>query len=212
MQTIKLCASNLINASRKASSILKEKGCIVYPTDTIYGLGANAVDAEAVRKTYRIKQRNDEQPISIAVSGMEMADKYAIFSGWRLRLVEQLLPGPYTIVLSKRSGLPDELSNNGTIGLRWVRSDLLDTLFGMIDFPITATSANISGLESSSDVSEIIRQFSASQFQPDMILNAGRIISSGPSTVIDASGDKPRVIRIGSAKANEIINILESII
>ncbi len=165
----------------KVAGALKKGKVVVYPTDTVYGLGANALDEKAVEKVFEIKKRNFKKPISIIVRDIEMARKVASFGKDVENILEKILPGPVTIILYKKKILPDILTGGSKkIGLRIPECKFTKALMKKLDFPITATSANISG----------------------------KSIKGRPSTVIDLTGPKPKILRVGAVTKKELSKIL----
>lgn len=121
-------------------------GLIVYPTDTLYGLGADALSEEAVLKVFEAKGREYHKPISIAVSDTDMIHAVAKVDELAERCIEELLPGPVTIILKARSIIPRMLTaGTGRIGIRYPDHEVALEIISRFDSPITATSANLSG-------------------------------------------------------------------
>lgn len=182
MEIIKVNPNNLSNKIiEKVVETLKKGGVIAYPTDTVYGLGANALDEKAVRKVFEIKKRDFRKPISIIVRDLEMAKKVASFGNDTEKILKKILPGPVTVVLYKKKILPDILTGGSKkVGLRIPDCEFTRTLMEKLDFPITTTSANISG-------------------EP---------IEGKPSTVIDLTGKEPKILRAGPVSKEELLKIL----
>ncbi|MBQ9831172.1 MAG: threonylcarbamoyl-AMP synthase [Methanocorpusculum sp.] len=130
----------------KAVSILSRDGLVVYPTETVYGLGADALSEPAVLKVFEAKQRLLGKPISVAVSDLEMIYGIAYVDEFAEEFISRFLPGPVTVVLPVKCSLPGDLScGTGTIGIRFPDHPLALALISALDAPITSTSANISG-------------------------------------------------------------------
>ncbi len=131
---------------KKAVSVLKQDGLIVYPTDTLYGLGADALSEESVLKVFEAKGREFHKPISIAVSDCDMISAVACVDEIAEAFISRFMPGPVTLVLKARSILPCMLTaGSGNIGIRFPAQDVALEIISQFDSPITATSANISG-------------------------------------------------------------------
>ena len=156
---------------------LKTDNLIVYPTDTVYGLGADGTSEEAVKRVYEIKQRPLEMPISVLVSDFGMLEKYAEITEEQMKILKQSLPGPYTFILKAKIKLP--VAEN-SVGFRipdhWCI--LIAKEFGK---PITATSANIHKQPTPPEISKIKNIFKDSV---SLYINEG-IKQGNPSTVID---------------------------
>ena len=181
----------------KVVDIIKKGGAIVYPTDTVYGLGVNALDKKAVKRVFEIKGRDFRKPISIIIRDIEMAKKVASFGKDVEKILEKILPGPVTVILYKKKILPDILTGgNKKVGLRIPDCKFTKAFMEKLDFPITATSANISG-----------KPVSIIKHGPDLFLDAG-LLGGQASTVIDLTGPKPRILRVGPATKKELSKIL----
>ncbi len=179
-----------------AIDVLKKGGVVVYPTDTIYGLGANIFDMEAVRKVYSIKKRPFTKPLSVCVSNIVDIRKIAYVDRDTEKIVEKILPGPFTIILKKKKHVPSEL----TAGLEKIGIRIPDNRICMElsrEFPITTTSANVSGGKAPESAEEAIKQLGKTV---DIVLDSGRCRHGIPSTVIDMTTYPPKVLRKGAQK------------
>lgn len=182
---------------------------ILYPTDTLYGLGVDATDSEAIKRLNEIKGRGAEKHISIAVSDMEMMMDYAELTPLGKKLAERFLPGKLTLVLKPKS-LPLELGT-GTeeIGIRIPSHEKALELIQELGKPITATSANLSGMKPENSPERILKQFGEKASMIDRMIDGGELPESLPSTVVDARGDTPIIIREGAISASDIAKCLE---
>lgn len=172
-----------------AVNILEDDGMVVYPTDTIYGLGANIFSEKAIRKVYSIKNRDYSKPLSICLSDIGDIHKIAHLDGEKIR---QFLPGPFTFILNKRNNVSPLLTaGGGKIGVRIPDNLICRELTR--EFPITATSANLSGGEVPTQAGEIAELLGDSV---DLILDGGKL-SGTPSTVVDWTTKPPKVLRKG---------------
>ncbi|TAK58669.1 threonylcarbamoyl-AMP synthase [Patescibacteria group bacterium] len=179
--------------------ILNSGGILLYPTDTLYGLGVDALSVEALKKLRVLKGREDGKPISIVVSDMKMAEEYAEVTPLALKLAEAFLPGKVTLILKAKSNLPTELTaGTGTVGIRIPNHILCLNIVRELGRPYTATSANVSDMDSKNTVSEILAQFGAEAHMIDRVIDVGELLESLPSTVVDARGLSPHVIREGA--------------
>lgn len=196
-------------AAEKAFAAL-QKGCIiVYPTDTAYGLGANALDEKAIARIYCIKGRDAKKPLSIAVRDIAMARRVAVVSPIAEKFLERVWPGPVTVILPKRSVLPDVLTDGGPVGIRYSRDAFTEALFARIDFPVTATSANLSGEGAVYNVRDFVKQLRGKTQKPDLVIDAGILPPVVPSTVIDLTGKEPKVLRAGPVSQEGLFKILK---
>jgi len=190
-------------------STIKGGGAVIYPTDTVYGLGVNAFDDKAAKKVFEIKGRDFKKPISIMVRDIEMAKRIASFGKDTEKTLKEILPGPITVILFKKAIIPDILTaGSRKIGIRIPGCDFTQILMKNLNFPITTTSANMSGEPASNDIKEILRQFQNNKFKPDLVLNAGILPKSRSSTVIDLTSSRPKVLRAGPVAKKELIKIL----
>ncbi len=185
--------------------VLRAGGLVVYPTDTLYGLGCNALDEMAVKKVFDVKGRSPEKPLPIAVCDMEMMGRYALINENAERIAKIFLPGALTVVLERR-GLPDVLTAGlPRVAVRIPKNNIALDLIRLAGFPITATSANVSGARP-----PITAEETEEQLKVDLILDAGKLNSREPSTILDLTGE-PKVIREGVVKRGEIARVLGGI-
>lgn len=181
-----------MNQIKKAVSILRKGGVIAYPTETCYGLGADATNPKAIRKVYKLKGRAFNKPISIIVSDIKMWKKYAYVNKKAEYLIKKYMPGALTLVLRKKKTLPDILSRK-TIGARIPDNKTALKLVKELGKPITATSANISGGKNTYTIKSVLKQIKL-----DYYINAGKLPRRKPSTIYDV--EKNKVIRKGPIK------------
>ncbi len=173
----------------KAVSVLMHDGLVVYPTETVYGLGADAFSDEAILKVYEAKKRPLAMPISIAVSDMDMLYAVARVEKKEEAFLSTFLPGPVTVVLPARKSVPPILTGGtGLIGIRMPAHDLALQLIARFDAPITATSANLHGAKDPVIPGECTVPY-------EFLIDGGRL-SGIPSTVVDLM--EKRVLRAGS--------------
>ncbi|MCK4592131.1 threonylcarbamoyl-AMP synthase [Candidatus Parcubacteria bacterium] len=208
MKQIKLDLNNknqiekVLNA---VAGILRSGGVIIYPTDTLYGFGANAFDENAILKVQKIKKQDRNKPISVIVKDIKMARKIACIDSKVEKILERIWPGPITVVLRKKDIIPYVLTGNGeTIAIRIPDNEFISALMKKIDFPITATSANISGEKNLLKPSEIVEKFKNGKPNPDLFINAGNIKNPIASTIIDLTTPAPKIIRTGIVGKDKI--------
>ena len=178
-----------------------ERGQVVAcPTDTVYGLIADATSDEAVEKVFEIKKRNKKKAIPIFVKDTKMAKKFAIMDKDMENFLQEIWPGKITVALKrkKNSGLSKVLfGSKKTIGLRVPDYKLINQIVLKFGKPLTGTSANISGEPSATKIEKIFEYFEDEKVRPDLILSAGNLPYNNHSTVVDFSKDKPKIIRRG---------------
>lgn len=174
--------------------ILKSGGILVYPTDTIYGLGCDIFNKEAVEKIYLLKGRDRRKPLSIICSDIKEVAKYAIIQDYAYSLMRKVLPGPYTFVLKAKSGIPKTfLPKNKTVGVRIPNNQICLDLAKKLGNPIITTSLNISGQEVMTSPNQLNKELIN---KIDVIIDAGELPQQ-PSSIIDLSADKPEILREG---------------
>jgi len=191
----------------KVAGILGRGGLIVYPTDTFYGLGASGYQADAVRGIYRVKQRDASKPLSLVISDYAMLQDIAGELPPVLpALSEAFWPGPLTVVVPASSRLPDVLLGaSRNIGVRIPDLAWLRRLVRESGFPLTATSANLSGADEIADPREAVRIF---QGKVDLIVDGGATSGGRPSTVLDLSVHPPRILRQGGVSRERLFPYL----
>ena len=162
---------------RAAIAAIQRGGTIVYPTETVYGLGAAAFSEAAIRKVYGIKRRDFSNPLSLAVSSFEMLQTVAYVDSKLLAILTELLPGPVTVLLRKKESVPELLTaGSDVLGVRFPDNEMALRIIRETG-PITATSANVSGMEPPTRIEEV-------EIEADVIINGGRCKYSMPSTVV----------------------------
>ena len=167
-----------MNQIEKAVEILKLGGIIAYPTETVYGIGANIFDDLALRRVFEIKRRPLNKPISVAVSSFEMLETIAWVSREERKIIRELLPGPVTVILPKKE-LVSPLLTGGSefLGIRFPENRIAREIIKKAGFPITSTSANFSGEKEISEAEDI-------NLDVDFVVK-GKCKYKKPSTVVD---------------------------
>lgn len=172
---------------------------VVLPTDTVYGLVCDARNKRAVKKIFEIKKRPFDKPIGIFVKDIEMTKKIAQIDKEQKKLLKQKWPGKTTFILKKKCNEERPRSilvgTKETIGMRISKYELILALFEKIDFPLAQTSANISNEPATTKISEVIKYFENEKIQPDLVIDAGNLPESKPSTVIDLTSEESRILR-----------------
>ncbi len=196
---------------RTAVATIKRGGTVIYPTETVYGLGADAFSEDAVRKVYKIKNRDFSQPLSVAVSSFEMLQEVAFVASECLEVLSELLPGPVTVLLRRKAGVAQVLTAGSAgsevevVGVRFPENEVARRLIEGAG-PLTATSANLSGRAPPTCVEEV-------EIKADIILNGGKCKYSVQSTVVDFSAtatpkEKKIEIKRRGAGYERILHIL----
>ena len=193
----------------EAAKVMLAGGTVVFPTDTVYGLGCDATNEQAVRKIFKIKDRKETNPLAIIVRDINMAKKVASIDKRLERALNIIWPGAVTVVLWKKYKLPEILTaKEQTIGLRIPDYKLTQFLAENMGRPFVATSANISGQQATNKMSEVLNYFADSLIKPDLVLDAGDLKFCEPSTVLDLSAAKPKITRIGPVNPKKLKEIL----
>jgi L-threonylcarbamoyladenylate synthase len=175
---------------------------ILYPTETIYALGVNALDENELAALFAFKGRDERQTVSWLVRDMADVANYAEVSEVAARLAARFLPGPLTLVLPAKSTVPTSRSApDGTIGFRIspdpVAQRVIVEFMAIHDAPLTCTSANLSGLPTLRTPQEILKQFGDKASRIDTVIDDG-IRAGAPSTVVRVIGDTVEVLREGA--------------
>jgi L-threonylcarbamoyladenylate synthase len=185
-------ASELI---AEAVRVLKEKGVIIYPTETLYGLGADPLFPEAMERIYAIKGRAAAKPIPFLIKDQEMlASLVEEVPPVGRELIKRYWPGALTLIFRAKKGLQPPLrGKDGTIGLRITAHPVARRIVEALDAPLTSTSANIAGEENIIDGRQLAQLFGD---QVDLIIDSGKVPGIG-STVVDLTVSPPRIVREG---------------
>ena len=196
-------------AIEEAAGYLRKGRAIVFPTDTVYGLGVNALRVDSIERLFKIKQRPPSKPVPLIVKDIAMAKQLAYFDSKKEKILNTVWPGAITVVLSKRDTVPDSLTaNQPTVGLRIPDCQFTSDLMEQVDFPVTATSANISGQDPLGDSKAVIMAFEKEYLRPELVLDAGQLPNNPPSTVLDLTTNQPRILRIGAVDKQKLLEIL----
>lgn len=200
MKVIDLTKTNLNEAVQIAVEVLQKGGIVIYPTETVYGVGVDATNQAAVDRVLAYKSRREGKPLSIAVTDADMAAKYVKLTDQSKTLYQQFLPGPVTVVSPTLGKVAEGVASEfGTLGIRIPAYPLVIEIVKKLGKPITATSANASGKKRPYTVSDILERLSAKQQSMiDLVLDAGTLPPNPPSTVIDTTLSTPLVMRQGA--------------
>jgi L-threonylcarbamoyladenylate synthase len=190
----------------RASGALRQGGVIIYPTDTLYGLGADAFSDEAVDKVYEIKGRDERKPTHAVFADMEMVREYAELNDAAERLAKRFFPGPLTLILRKKPHVQSGIGRGiETIGVRIPDNEFCIELARSFGSPYTTTSANKNGMEPEPTIEKIRSQLGAEAGLVDCAIDAGVLPLSAPSTVVSVADGAPVVLREGAIRTDEIL-------
>ena len=216
MKQIKLDLNNknqIEKVSNDAARVLQSRGVIIYPTDTLYGFGVNAFNENAIIKVFKIKKQDRNKPISVIVKDIKIARRIACIDSKVEKILKRIWPGPITAVLRKKDVIPYVLTGNSeTVAIRIPDNSFISALMKKIDFPITATSANISGEKNLLKSAEIVEKFKNSGISPDLFINAGNIKNPTASTIIDLTATTPKILRIGVVGKDKMQEFFEKFV
>ncbi len=208
MKQIKLNLNNQTQINKTAeiaAGVLKNGGVVVYPTDTLYGLGADAFNENAIVKVQKIKKQDRSKPISVVVKDIKVARRIACIDSKVEKILSRIWPGSITVILRKKDIIPYILTGAGeTVAVRISDNKFVSALLSKIDFPVTATSANISGKKNLLKPEEIVEKLGKEKICPDLFINTGDIQNPVASTIIDLTMPIPKIIRMGIAGKDKI--------
>lgn len=188
---------------KQASKIINQGGIVVFPTDTIYGIGCDPYNKESVKKIYDIKLRDMTKPFPVLVYSKEIAEKIVLFDDLSVKIVERFWPGPLTIILnSKDSKLKNALNVSNKIAIRVPNHKCTLNLLKKCSFLI-GTSANISGHPSFTDPNKCFQNIQ----NYDIFVDGGPITSKGESTIIEVENKNIKIIREGAVSKKEIFSL-----
>jgi len=177
--------------------VLEDGGVVMHPTETCYGLAVDVFNEEALRKLYTLKGRDFNKPVSILVSGLAMAVEYAEFSDLAFELAEKHWPGALSLVLPRKSKLPDFLNYSSSfVSLRFSSHEFIDEFMKSLKHPVTTTSANVSGDPSLYSLN--FSSFGKSVDFIDIAIDGGVLPKNEPSTVVKIIGGELEMLRQGS--------------
>lgn len=180
-----------------AVNVLKNNGVIVYPTDTVYGIGCSIYSKTGIERIYRLKNRDKKKPLSFICENLSEISKYTRFTDFAYKIMKDALPGPYTFILEASKNVPKILqTKRRTVGVRIPDSNLCHELIKELGFPITSTSANISSQPEMTDVYDLKNTFN---HKIDLYIDGGSLISE-PSTVISLIDDEIKLLRQGKGE------------
>lgn len=209
MDILSLAKDNEEDVISQAVQSLQNGGVVVYPTDTLYGLGVDIRNDDAVRRLFALKKRPDNKPVPVLVESITMAKEYAFIDAKQENTLKSLWPGPVTVILWKKNKISSLIASGGqTVGLRMPASKFCINLIRAFGGPISGTSANISGEQPSLELDPILVQFREHARYPDFVIDAGKLQQSPPSTVLDLTGPSPKILRVGPVTAGQLKMIL----
>jgi len=194
-------------AVKRAAELLRAGEVVALPTETVYGLAANALDAKAVAKIFQIKGRPAHNPIIVHVADNDMAKRCA--SSWpdsATKLSQSFWPGPLTLVLPRAKEIPDNVTAGGdTAGIRWPNHPFIQAVIRECNFPLAAPSANLSNHISPTNAEHVRSQLAE---KIPLIVDGGQSQVGIESTVLDLTATPPKILRPGMIHAESLTAVL----
>ncbi len=191
-----------------AAEAIRRGGLVIFPTETVYGIGCNALDANAVRSLYAAKNRPADKPLLLHLHSIRQAKELAILDQCAMSLLERFTPGPLSVIVRKKAIVPPEVTSGGdTVGLRFPSHPFFLAMARAAGVPIAATSANRSGSASAID-----GRAAAFTDLADVIVDGGVCTYSVESTIVSLTGETPRLLREGAisrAQLSEVLNLCD---
>jgi len=179
---------------RKAADVLRDGGIIIYPTDTVYGIGCDLFNKRAIEKIYEIKQRSPKQPFSFVCSDLSDISNYAIVTNYAYKIMRHMLPGPYTFILGASRIVPKILlPKRKTVGIRVPDNRICLTLVQELGHPIISTSVITGNGEIMVDPSDMEDAY---RHRVDLVIDGG-VVGDELSSVVSLIDDEPEVMREG---------------
>jgi len=193
---------------KEAADILAKGGLVIIPTETVYGIAANAEDPEAMERLRKIKERPQDKPFSLHIDAKEKVEYYA----WGIpvaayKLIDKFWPGPLTLILKSRNNGAGNEHHSGTIGIRMPDDNIALKVIGLSGAAVVCPSANLPGKPAPSDFEDAIKDLKGAV---DFAIDAGKTRLGAESTVVDASTGSARVLREGAIKTEEIEAVIKN--
>jgi L-threonylcarbamoyladenylate synthase len=195
---------------KKAAEIIKNGGIVLFPTETVYGIGANALNDEAVNKIFVAKGRAQDNPLILHISDMEMLNQIAEnISEIEYKLMDAFWPGPFTIILNKKDNIANTATCGGnTVGVRMPSNKIAHDLIKESGAPIAAPSANISGKPSGTKLEDILDEL---KDRVDYIIDGGETDIGIESTVVRVIDNEVKILRPGKIIKEDIESVISRV-
>lgn len=193
----------------RAASALRCGRLVVFPTETVYGLGGDATDPDAARKIYAAKGRPSDNPLIIHIARPEDAERYAVTNEYYYKLARAFMPGPLTVILPKKDIIPKEVTGGlDTVAVRCPSHPVAHALIDAVGLPIAAPSANISGRPSPTSAKYCIEDLDG---RVDIIIDGGESEIGLESTIIMLKGNSAVLLRPGAITYDALLCVLEQV-
>ena len=191
---------------KKAVELIQKGKIVVFPTETVYGIGTNGLDENTVKKLYKVKQRPLNKPITLLVSNMEMVELLAKdITETEYKIMKKFFPGPLTIILKKKQIVPDIVtSGQDTVGIRMPSGEIAKKLIEKAGVPIATPSANVTGEPSGTNLQDIEKTFKE---KVDFYIDGGESGLRLASTIVQVVNGRIQILRQGSITLEQINQI-----
>lgn len=197
------------NDLARAAEIIRGGGLVVFPTETVYGLGGNATDDSAAQKIYAAKGRPSDNPLIIHIAKPEDAESYAVPNDTYFRLAKAFMPGPLTVILPKRENIPSSVTGGlDTVAVRCPSHPVAHRLIELAGVPIAAPSANLSGKPSPTSAAHVAQDMDG---RVDMILDGGECEIGLESTIVKIDGNSLTLLRPGGITYDALCMVCEHV-
>ena len=192
---------------KNVSECLVNGGLVIFPTETVYGLGAIATNTNAVDNIFIAKGRANDNPLIVHLSSVSEIEKYAYISNdIEKKLIDNFMPGPFTLILKKKDIIPSNVcANLDTVGIRIPSNKIANKILSYNNIPIAAPSANVSGKPSGTNINDIVNEFNN---KVDYIIDGSNTDIGLESTVVKVIDNIPTILRPGFITKEDIINVI----
>ncbi|MBR2479648.1 MAG: threonylcarbamoyl-AMP synthase [Clostridia bacterium] len=196
-------------ADKRAGELIASGRLVVFPTETVYGLGSDATDPEASKRIYAAKGRPSDNPLIVHIAHPEDAEPYAVTCEAYYRLAAKFMPGPLTVILPKKDSIPSETTGGlDSVAIRCPAHPIARKLITLSGVPIAAPSANLSGKPSPTNASDVICDMNG---RVDMIIDGGESEIGLESTIVKLDGDRAILLRPGAITVDALSCVLDRV-
>jgi len=191
----------------QAAGVISDGGLVAFPTETVYGLGADGLNEEAVKKIFSAKSRPQDNPLIVHVSRLEQVEELVREIPEKAKkLMKEFWPGPLTLIMKKSDSVPDVVScGMDSVAVRMPQNKIALGIIDKSDCPVSAPSANLSGRPSPTDAEHVIEDLAG---RVDMIINGGSVNIGLESTVLDLTSEIPVILRPGRITKSQLENVI----
>lgn len=192
---------------QRAAELIRRGELVAFPTETVYGLGADGLNVAACQKIFAAKGRPSDKPLSLHVANLEMVERIAKISARAEKLFATFCPGALTIILPKNKIVPDFVTGGlSSVGIRFPANDVALELIRLANCPIAAPSANLSSLPPPKTAQEVFDNLTG---RVEVILDGGQCRFGISSTIIDLTTSEPKILRHGAISAKKILDAIK---